>query len=384
MSISEYTLKSALFILPLGIGLSFFAEKATADVIKDYTDFKNYISDNWNIDYNIAVNYMAQTGVEHGGKIPYQSVYEPSLTWNIFNSDKYGSGSIKFDYKYVTYISKTEGVDMTNSLGVVSPVNSNPTTEPTFNWLAYTHTFNDKISVTLGQFPFSYFDWIQFSGNQIPQTINDSLSGNASDIYQSAGMGGFVTLNPTSNITISMGMQTGEAENSEKLDFRNLGKKYSAFGSVAYSAAIDGLGSGTYSAFMYYQPSVDGTPEDSIGYSFNAVQSVGEKWAVYASFNHSNSSASIKASLMGGVMYIDPFDRNPNDQIGFVAGYNWLDKDNLPDNARSSEILMETYWAWGFSQYMQLVPDIQLYVKPALDKDKDVAAVFSLNVEFNL
>ena len=87
---------------------------------------------------------------------------------------------------------------------------------------------------------------------------------------------------------------------------------------------------------------------------------------------------------MGGLMYLDPLNRNPNDQIGFVVGYNWLDDSNLPENARSKEMLMETYWAWGFTQYMQVVPDIQLYIKPALNKDKDAAAVFSLNVEFTL
>lgn len=384
MSISKKSiLKSTLFILPLA-SISFLSEQAQANVIQDYTEFKKYVSDNWNIDYSVYIDYMAQAGIDNGGKIPYQSVYNPTLTWNLFNSDKYGKGSIRFDYKYVSYISKTEGSDMANQLGVVSPINGDPVTEPTFNWLAYTHTFNDTISITLGQFPFSNFDWIQFSGNQIPQTINDSLSGNASDIYQSAGMGAFVTVNPTSQISISTGIQTGEADGSEKLDFRNLSKKYSAFGSVSYSPVIDGLGSGTYSAFLYYQPSVEGTPESSVGFSLNAVQSIGEKWAVYASFNQSDASASIKASLMGGLMYLDPLNRNPNDQIGFVVGYNWLDGSNLPENARSKEMLMETYWAWGFTQYMQVVPDIQLYIKPALNKDKDAAAVFSLNVEFTL
>lgn len=382
MSYPKLFVTSPFFVFFLTSALT--PSPAEANVIDDYTEFKNYVSEQWNINYSIGINYLAQTAVEHGGKIPYQSVYNPNIVWNIFNNEKYGSGKITFNYKYVTYLSKTEGSDMSNNLGVVSAVNNNPDTDPTFNWLAYTHTFNETINVTVGQYPISNFDWVLFSSNQYPEFINDSLGGNASEIYPSAGLGAFVTVNPTNELSISMGMQTAEENASEQINFKNLGKKYAAFGTFSYSPKIPGLGSGTYSALLYYQPSVEGTPESSVGFSFSALQNINEKVAVFASFNHANASSSIESSILGGLVIYNPLNRNPDDQIGLVAGYNWLNEAAVGENARNSETIIETYWAWGFTQYMQIIPDIQLYIKPALDREKDAAAVFSLGVEFSL
>ena len=78
---------------------------------------------------------------------------------------------------------------------------------------------------------------------------------------------------------------------------------------------------------LYNQPYVDVQKETTNGWSLNASQNIGEKWAVFGRINGvSGSTAEINQSYVLGAVYNNPLDRNPLDQIGFAAAYNKIDE----------------------------------------------------------
>jgi carbohydrate-selective porin OprB len=121
-------------------------------------------------------------------------------------------------------------------------------------------------------------------------------------------------------------------------------------------------------------------PRASDGVSFSASQPIGEKWGVFLRANTaSNSSWNIQSSIAGGGVLNDPLGRNPLDQIGLGAAWNRTNLSLYANSfARPSETMIELYWATTFRSRLQITPDVQLYLQPALAPDAGVAAVFTL------
>lgn len=358
-------------------------------IIAEYTDFKSYLSNEYNLTYDFDVSYMLQ-GANNGGQPVYQSIYSPTVTWTPLKSTKYGTGSFTFMYNVVSYISDANGDDMSNNLGIISSTNDYGSSGNTFYQLTYTHTLpNNKLGITIGQFPIFLFDGTQYNSNQQSGFINETLSQNASQAYASAGLGGYLTFNITDTISVNAGAQTANNIDAANMNFHDLDKKYTLFAAAAWNPTFAGWGSGTYSVLVYQQPDVPAQPDSSLGGSVNISQSLGEKWAVFASWNTaSGDQVPISMGLNMGVIYNNPLNRNSNDQIGLGIAYNKVNSEaNSPTEGtemRKYETVLEAYWKWSFTDYLQVTPDIQFYYHPALDTSKDTAAVFSLRLTLAL
>lgn len=346
-----------------------------------YSDLKQTLA-NKGLTYSVDISFLAQRASPNGRGTPWQSQYYGTAGWDMFKSDTWGQGSAQIAYTAVRYWG-AEAETINNRIGVVSSFNDYTTKADYFDQLSYTHQLAgdwNALSVTLGQFPMYNFDGGTYNSNQQINFLNDALSQNGSSTYSSAGVGGYMTLTPNSAFNVSLGFQDAHNISGHNISLNRLGKhKYTTFATLTYSPTVSGLGAGLYSFLYYNQPEVPEQVESNSGWSFNLQQQVSEKVVLFGRVNGVNrSTEGIKQSYVVGGVYNNPLNRNSLDQIGLALAVNRLNKKVTGKENRTIENVIETYWAWGVSDYMTLTPDIQFYINPGENRAHHTATVSSL------
>ena len=354
-----------------------------SDLGQEYSDFKDYLQKEYGIGYALDISYMPQYGAPSGKKTAFQTMIYPSLTWETFNNE-YGTGTLNVAYNMVRY-SGNNGENIGNRIGVVTGINDYTSLSNSFDELYYTYQLPGKwnwLTVALGQFPIYNFDGTAYDSNQQENFINFALSQNASSTYPTASMGGYIQISPNSEWSLAVGAQDAHNIDGDGISTSKLTNNahYTTFASLSYTPTIKGLGAGQYSVLLYNQPWEDVQAQTTNGWSLNASQELGEKFAVFGRINGvSGSVAEINQSYVLGAVYNNPLDRNPLDQIGFAAAYNKIDEAAVGEPLQhDAETVLEAYWAWGISKWMTLTPDVQFYINPALNPKSDHATVVSL------
>lgn len=348
---------------------------------KSYNDFKSMLSKDYGIQYSVDVSVMGQKGVPDGGKTATQSIYAPTISWEIFDDDTFGSGTVNFSYTAVRYWgNKAESIG--DKLFLANSINDYSAQSNAIDQLSYTQSmFDNKFSVTVGQFPISDFDGTQYDSNQQTTFINYALSQNASETYAVAGLGAYIQYNPTQEFSFTAGFQNARNITGQTLSGRGFSdKRYTTFGSVSYTPTINGM-SGQYSLLVYNQPSVETQPQNTTGWSLNLSQNLTKKWGVFMRANAATGDTMpVGQSYVLGGVYNDPLNRNPLDQIGLAVAYNKVNKKyfDATEPMRQFESVVETFWSFGVTQFFTISPDVQLYIHPASKRDRDFGTVFSL------
>ncbi len=371
-------MKKLLLLSCCLISMPVFAE---FEIAKDYQNFKNELNKKTGITYSLDASFLPQRGAPNGKGTAWQSQYYGTIGWNAFNSDTFGSGTFNAAYTAVRYWGMNANT-LNNRIGVMSSVNDYPSNGNYFDELSYTHTLPGSLkslSVTLGQFPMYNFDGTDYDSNQQVNFLNYALSQNASEVYPTASLGGFITWSPNNEWSFSAGAQNANNVSGETISWNKFKKgKWTPFVSVMWTPTFDGL-AGEYSAMAYYQPDVSVQPESSRGWSLNAQQFVTKKVALFARANGVNKSEnSIKQSYVFGSIVNNPMDRNSLDQAGVAVAVNKLNRSVNGAGTRAWETVLETYMAFGISSFATLTPDVQFYLNPGATKDHNTATVVSL------
>lgn len=357
-----------------------FGNNSIANAQDFYQKFKKDLNDKTGLSYDGVISLLGQRGSPSGKITPWQAQYYGEANWDIFKSNL-GSGSLQASYTKVRYWGRT-GDELDQNLGVASDVNDYSTNANYLTQLSYTHQLPghmDWLSFTFGQFPMYLFDGNPYSANQQTDFNNLALSQNGTYSYPSASMGGFITAAPSTDWTFVLGFQDANNTSGEKMDFSTFNDgDYTTFVSAAYTPNIAGWGKGKYAVIIYNQPGVENRPQESNGWSLNISQDFGDKWAVFSRINGVTKSANLKRSYAIGGVYKDPFNRNELDRVGFAVALNKVNKKEMGENSRDMETVFETYWDWGLGKYFIISPDIQIYLKPAIKRDTDLAAVYSI------
>ncbi len=357
-----------------------------SDFGKDYADFKDYLNKEYGFDYSVDVSYMPQRGAPNGRKTAYQTMIYPSFTWTTFDNE-YGTGTLNFAYNIVRY-GGSSAARIGSNIGVVSDINDYSTKSNEFDELYYSYQLGGSwkwLTIAAGQFPLYNFDGTQYDSNQQVNFINFALSQNASSTYSTAGVGAYMQATPNSEWTFAAGAQDATNVDAISVRVNHLDEKhYTTFGYVSYTPTIKGVGETQISVLLYNQPWVKEQQQTTNGWSLNVNQNIGQKLAVFGRINGvSGSVATINQSWVLGMVYNNPIDRNPLDQIGLAFAYNKIDEAAVGDKIyHSSEKVVEAYWAWGISKWMTLTPDIQFYIDPALNRKSDYDTVVSLRASF--
>ncbi len=349
---------------------------------QEYIDAKNFLTDKLGLQVGVDISYAAQRLSPGGKQTSVQGYYYPYLTWTLFQSSRWGSGTVNMNYNFVHYWGQEAAV-LQNRGNIVSAINDAASNTETFSQLSYTHTLPGKwdwLSVTAGQFPLYNFDGTEYVDNQQTALMNYALSQNASAAYPTASLGAYVQAQ-NNLFTAAAGYQDATNITGAQIHGRTaFDGKYTGFGSLAWTPSFK-LGSGQYSVLYYYQPAVAEQDENVNGWSVNAQQNIGEKWAVFGRANGSTGGAvPIKNSYVLGVSWINPLDRNPQDALTLGAAYNRLSEAGLgyPPQLRASETVVELQWVWGIGKFVTVTPDLQIYPKAGFNPDQGVTTVVGL------
>ena len=353
----------------------------------DYAAFKNYLQKQYGLNYNLNYSLLAQHGAPHGRYNPVQSYLAPSITWTTFDNN-YGTGVLNASYTSVFY-GRHNADEVQGRIGAATPINDADNNEQEFASLYYTYQLPASynwLTFGVGQYTIYNFDGTDYNNNPQGNFVNYALAQNGSATYADAGLGVYVQATP-GNWLLVAGMQDATNISAVSVRFNHLHDgHYATFGQIGYNPQITGWGVGQYSILVYNQPYVREQPQSTTGWSLNAQQNLGEKWAIFGRINGvSGNVATIKNSYTAGVVYNNPFDRNSLDQIGAAYAYNDIDETAVGEAlSESGEHVLEAYWTWGISKWAALTPDIQFYIHPTLNRSSDYATVASLrfNVYF--
>jgi carbohydrate-selective porin OprB len=342
------------------------------------------IEDATGVFLSMGASSMSQWGTPNGGYGAVQAMFTPGIDWNMFSVPGVGKGSVEFHSLAAQYWSGATGTSLGSSLGLVSPINNQPTANQQFVQLTYTHRFpGDWLAITLGQYPFSNFEGNAYANDQQVNFIGYSLTQNGSQNYSQSGLGTYAQINPTKQITFAAGFQDANDLSGSYIQFSTLGQgQYAWFGYGAWSPTVGRWGQGTYSLLYYNQPGISLQPVASEGLSFSASQQIGTKWGLFLRANTAwRSSFAIQSSIAGGGVYNDPLRRGPYDQIGLAVAWNATNMSVFQGTfARPSETMLELYWTWAVFNTILITPNVQLYLQPALSPSDYAAAVFTIRL----
>lgn len=355
--------------------------KVATDPYGEYSEFKARIEKEIGLSWSMDLSYLQQWGRQDGGSPAGQWLAMPLIDWALFESSSAGAGSLQLAYSATRYGTQQSAGDVQGKLGLLTPFNDYAQRQNTFAQLTYTHALpGNKVSVTVGQYPFYNFDGNQYLANQQQNFNNYVLAQNGSATYALAGLGAYVQVNATSAIQFAAGLQSANNITGATLSTRHFGDGgYSWFGYAQWTPAFRGLGAAQYSITYYEVPGVPLQSPKSHGWSLNAVQNLSDTWAVFARANRAYDYVTpIRASCALGAALNDPLGRSASDQIGLAFGYS--DAAPQPANPAGArdEKLVEAYWNWTFAKGLLFTPGVQYIRNPALAPSRDSAWVLSL------
>jgi hypothetical protein len=348
---------------------------AAAEAYDDYTDFKERIAKQSGLSWVVNVSYLQQWGLSGGGSPAGQFLATPSFSWDLFDDKAVGAGTVDLVYNIDRYATAQDGTAVQERLGLITPINDYPKRQNIFVQLTYTHTFPEKRwLVGIGQYPIYNFDDNEYLNNQQVNFNNYVLSQNGSATYPLAGLGAWAQFSPAEGFQFAAGLQNGSNVLAQTLAPQTTGAKTIAwFGYGEWAPTVSGLGRGRYSLLYYQSPTVPAQPRTK-GWSLNAVQPLGDSWAVFARANRAYEFVTpIRASYALGIAMNNPLGRSTTDQIAFALGYS----DTAPPRLRNEKIL-ETYWTWTFGKGLLVTPAAQYIVDPALNPSRNGVWILSL------
>jgi len=357
-----------------------------SDLYGRYSRFKARTREDLGLSWAIDTSYIEQWGQPDGGSPAGQFSLDASADWVLFKNQSLGEGSVQFAYTVVRYPTDQDGNDVTQRLGLNTPINDYPSYQNTFNRLTYTQALpGDRLLISAGQYPFAEFDGNEYMNSQHRNFNNYILAQNGSQTYPNAGLGAFAQINATRTIHFAIGFQNAANISGATLSTDRFGEDgFAWFGYAQWTPHPVGLGPARYSVLYYQVPTVPQQTR-SAGWSLNAVQHLDDTWAVFGRANRADDYVNpIQSSYAIGITMNDPINRRPTDQIGLAFGHSdAAPPPTNPDGARSEKII-ETYWNWTFYGGLLLTPHVQYVRDPALDPTIDNVWVLSLRATLML
>lgn len=269
----------------------------------DYSRFKTRFQQETGLTWNVDATLTQQWGVPDGGSPALSVLGGLSANYELFRSPTVGAGSLQFLGYYNSYLTRANAADVQSNLGLITPINDWPINQSVLYQLTYTQTLpGNRLSISVGQYPFQNFDNNQYLANSQLNFINYIFSQNGSATYAAAGHGAFAQWNATNAVQFAAGFQFPNSDSIatrafEPFQYGDLGW----FGYAQWTPKFTGLGAAQYSLTWQESPAVKREPTTH-GWSLNAVQNLNDVWAVFGRANGAGGfTTRIRASYALGV-----------------------------------------------------------------------------------
>jgi len=354
----------------------------------EYLEFKQGISETYNLDFSLDFSIYPQTATPNGGKPIWLFVYSPNVTWKPFTDTAIGSGQFDFVFQQQAYASSANTESQAARLGLIT-FPSNWLSDG-YSWytLAYSHTLPGDmnwLSFTGGQYNLYTFDPSEYAGNAQTGFIGYSFAQDATQTFPNAGLGGYAQakFGEGGQFQFAGGFQGATDLSGRAISvqgYQNGELLY--WGNAQWTPNCPGWGQGIYSLLAYHQPFIPMISDSSTGISFSASQEITEKWGAFLRVNNATGNdLAVRTSIAFGGVRNDPFGHNPGDQAGLGVAWNRTNHNNvgvLPGGVRDGEWTSELYYRYTVFKGMSLTPDVQIFFNPALAPQGGAAAVFTL------
>jgi hypothetical protein len=348
--------------------------------LDQYDAFKKTLSDDAGIAFAAPVSVFGQWGAPNGGPGVAEVVYAPSVVWTPFSDTAIGSGAVTFAFQGNQFWTHANSESQQARMGLLTTPNGWAENGYQYSQITYTHTLpGNWLAVSAGQYSFGQYDANAISTGPQTSFINYALSQNGTQAYANAGVGATAQVSPPgTHLQVAGGLQGATDITGGALTTNGLGT-----GSIAWFASAQWTppvwGGGSYGVLYYSQPAVPQQPSASQGVSFSAAQTLDARYGVFLRVSNASGDAiAIETSVAVGGVVNDPFGRNQLDQAGLGFAWNKTNLTAVDAPARRSEQLAELYCNFTVFKALQVTPDVQVTIHPALAPQAGIAAVFGL------
>lgn len=311
----------------------------------------------------------------------FQFLFTPSLSCQLYNSPTAGTGVFNFSYTLARYW-KNSAQNANTILGIAGGINDYSTRTNTLSQLTFSQTFpGDLLTVTLGQYSLYDIDGTNYNNDQQTGFLSYALSQNATASYSSGSCGAYLQLTPTPSINIQAGFQDAYNITGTSFSLENLTRdKYNTYGSISWSPQLD-MGAGQYSALVYSTRSVPGQLSQTMGWSLNFGQSIGETLYIFGRWNGVTGAATnFSRSYVIGCVLENPLNRNPQDLLGCSWALSKVNTRVITSPNAKHEGVLEALVTLGCGPHFSITPDFQLYMNPARRTNTHTERVYSVRL----
>jgi hypothetical protein len=342
----------------------------------EYNQFKEQVEEDYGLSWTFSLSYRSRWQRPADIGRSDQVLFWPSLNWDMFDSERFGAGSIQFLY----FGERSHTGPIRINLGKQTRTIDKPPYSNKIGQLTYTHALpGEKLSISVGQYSLFTFDSNAYLADQQQNFASSAFSENSSATYPATGLGAYAQYNLTPKLQLLGGFQNPPREDSGAVSTAGFSEhKYTWWSHLQWMPNFAKLGEGQYSLTHYRSAALETIPQSN-GWSLNASQNLNKHWAVFGRANTSEEDGGLKkSSLIGCVAWLNPLRRSSTDQIAISIGNS---QQNSPlarrlGTDRSQQI--EAYWNWTVLAGVLLTPDL-LYIRhPSYAPTRDSAVVFSL------
>ncbi|MBK7413895.1 MAG: carbohydrate porin [Dechloromonas sp.] len=342
----------------------------------DYNQFKDQLEENYGLSYSFNLSYRSRWQRPADIGRSDQILFWPSLNWDMFDSERFGTGSIQLLY----FGERSHSGPIRINIGNQTRSIDKPPYSNKIGQLTYTHALpGEKLTISIGQYSLFNFDSNPYLADQQQNFASSAFSENSSATYPATGLGAYLQYNLTAKLQLLGGFQNPPRQDAGGLSNEGFNEhKYTWWSHLQWMPKFAKLGEGQYSLTHYRSTAVESTPQSS-GWSLNASQNLNKRWAVFGRANTSQEDGgSKKSSLIGGVALINPLQRSSTDQSAVSIGSNQQNSPLARRLGTDHSQQIEAYWNWTVLAGILLTPDL-LYIRhPSYPPTRDSAVVFSL------
>ncbi|MBK7417007.1 MAG: hypothetical protein IPJ38_19795 [Dechloromonas sp.] len=176
----------------------------------EYNKFKEQLEENYGLSYSFNLSYRSrwQSPADIGRSD--QVLFWPSLNWDMFDSERFGAGSIQFLY----FGERSHTGPIRLSVGNETRTIDRPSYSNKIGQLTYTHALpGEKLLLSVGQYSMFNFDSNTFLADQQQQNFaSAAFSENTSATYPATGLGAYLQYNLTQKLQLLGGFPEPAAQ----------------------------------------------------------------------------------------------------------------------------------------------------------------------------
>ena len=142
----------------------------------DYNKFKDQLEEDYGLSYSFNLSYRSRW--QHPADIGRsdQVLFWPSLNWEMFDSERFGAGSIQFLY----FGERSRSRPIRLNIGNLTRTIDRPSYSNKIGQLTYTHTLpGEKLLISVGQYSLFNFDSNPYLADQQQNFASSAFSENS-------------------------------------------------------------------------------------------------------------------------------------------------------------------------------------------------------------